>query len=159
MSSVILPGSYDPITLGHLAIVERAAKEYDEVYLVAFVNTKKEYAFSVDERVAMLMLATDHLPNVLVSYSDGLVIDYMREHGIEKIVKGYRDENDYAYEQKQAEWNKAHGGYDTELWLCEPEKSGISSTLAREKIAEGGDLAEFLPASVIEYLKNLDKIG
>lgn len=159
MSSVILPGSYDPITLGHLAIVERAAKEYDEVYLVAFVNPKKEYAFSVDERVAMLMLATDHLPNVLVSYSDGLVIDYMREHGIEKIVKGYRDEKDYAYEQKQAEWNKAHGGYETELWLCEPEKSGISSTLARKKIAEGGDLAEFLPASVIEYLKNLDKIG
>lgn len=157
MSSVILPGSYDPITLGHLAIIERAAREYDEVYVVAFVNPSKEYEFTVDERVAMLMLATDHLPNVLASYSDGLVIDYMREHGIDKIVKGYRNATDYAYEQVQAEWNKKHGGYDTELWLCESDKSGISSTLAREKIAEGGDLSEFLPTAVIEYIKKLDK--
>ena len=159
MSSVILPGSYDPITLGHLAIIERAAMEYDEVYVVAFVNPSKKYTFSVDEKVAMLMLATDHLPNVLVSYSDGLVIDYMRDHGIDKIVKGYRNETDLEYEKIQAEWNKAHGGYDTELWLCESEKSGISSTLARKMIADGDDLSEILPLSVIEYIKKLDKIG
>ena len=159
MSSVILPGSYDPITLGHLAIIERAAREYDEVYVVAFINPKKEYSFTVDERVAMLMLATDHLPNVLVSYSDGLVIDYMREHGIEKIVKGYRNETDLEYEKIQAEWNKAHGGYETELWLCESEKCGISSTLARERIANGGDLSEILPIAVTEYIKKLDKNG
>ena len=159
MSSVILPGSYDPITLGHLAIIERAAMEYDEVYVVAFVNPSKKYTFSVDEKVAMLMLATDHLPNVLVSYSDGLVIDYMRDHGIDKIVKGYRNETDLEYEKLQAEWNKAHGGYDTELWLCESEKSGISSTLARKMIADGDDLSEILPLSVLEYIKKLDKIG
>ena len=159
MSSVILPGSYDPITLGHLAIIERAAREYDEVYVVAFVNPSKKYTFSVDEKVAMLMLATDHIPNVLVSYSDGLVIDYMRDHGIDKIVKGYRNETDLEYEKIQAEWNKAHGGYDTELWLCESEKSGISSTLARKMIADGDDLSEILPLSVIEYIKKLDKNG
>ena len=159
MSSVILPGSYDPITLGHLAVIERASREYDEVYVVAFVNPKKKYSFTVDERVAMLMLATDHLPNVIASYSDGLVIDYMRDHGIDKIVKGYRNETDLEYEKLQAEWNKAHGGYETELWLCESEKSGISSTLARKMIADGGDLSEILPLAVIEYIKKLDKIG
>ena len=157
MSSVILPGSYDPITLGHLAIIERASGEYDEVYVVAFVNPNKEYTFSVDERVSMLMLATDHLQNVLVSYSDGLVIDYMRDHGIDKIVKGYRNETDLEYEKIQAEWNKAHGGYDTVLWQCDPEKETISSTLAREKILCGKSLDGILPKKVIEYVKNLDK--
>lgn len=157
MSSVILPGSYDPITLGHLAVIERAAREFDEVYVVAFVNPEKKYTFSVDERVAMLMLATDHLPNVLVSYSAGLVIDYMRDHGIEKIVKGYRNSADYDYELLQAEWNKKHGGYDTELWKCEESYAGISSTLARENIAAGGDLSEILPEKVAEYIEQLDK--
>ena len=157
MSSVILPGSYDPVTLGHLAIIERAAREYDEVFVVAFVNPDKKYTFSVDERVAMLMLATDHLSNVLVSYSNGLVIDYMREHGIEKIVKGYRNEIDLEYEREQAEWNKAHGGYDTELWLCEPENKGISASLARENMQKGGSLNGILPEKVIEYIKKLDK--
>ena len=159
MSSVILPGSYDPVTLGHLAVIERAAREYDEVYAVAFINPEKQYCFSVEERVAMLMLATDHLPNVLVSYSSGLVIDYMREHGIERIVKGYRNQTDYDYELLQAEWNKAHGGYDTELWQCEPEKAEISSTLARRSIENGSPLEQILPKKVIDYIKNLDKNG
>ena len=157
MSSVILPGSYDPVTLGHLAVIERAAREYDEVYVVAFVNPKKSYTFTVDQRVAMLILATDHLPNVLVSYSSGLVIDYMREHGIEKIVKGYRNQVDYDYELLQAEWNKAHGGYETELWHCDAEYEGVSSTAAREKLRSGEPLRGILPEKVIEYVKNLDK--
>ena len=157
MSSVILPGSYDPVTLGHLAVIERAAREYDEVYVVAFVNPEKNYIFSPDERVAMLMLATDHLPNVLVSYSTRLVIDYMREHEIDKIVKGYRDDRDYQYELAQAEWNKIHGGYDTELWKCDPEYDDISSTVAREKMKNGDSLEGILPESVIEYIEKLDK--
>ena len=157
MSSVILPGSYDPVTLGHLAIIEKAASEYDEVYVVAFLNPDKKYTFSPDERLAMLMLATDHLPNVLVSYSTRLVIDYMREHEIEKIIKGYRNDADYEYELLQAEWNKSHGGYDTELWRCDDEHEAISSTIAREKLQKGDSLAGILPESVIEYIKNLDK--
>ena len=157
MKRAVVPGSYDPVTLGHLAIIERAARLYDEVYVVAFINPDKKYAFSVDERVSMLMLATEHLPNVLVSYSSGLVIDYMREHSIDEIVKGYRNRADYEYELLQAEWNMKHGGYETVLWECEPEMAEISSTLAREKIATGEKLSEILPEKVIEYLKKLDK--
>ncbi|MBP3582537.1 MAG: adenylyltransferase/cytidyltransferase family protein, partial [Clostridia bacterium] len=88
--TVILPGSYDPVTIGHLDIIKRAAEEYERVYAVIFINPNKSYRFSLDDRVRMLMIATEGLENVLVSYSTGLVIDYMREHEIDKIVKGYR---------------------------------------------------------------------
>ena len=156
MSSVILPGSYDPVTLGHLDIIRRAAEKYDEVYAVIFINPKKTYTFSLEDRARMLALATDSMENVLVSYSSGLVIDYMREHGIEKIVKGYRNGDDLEYEKKQAEWNFTHGGYETEFMLSDKEFIGVSSTVARQKIKEGGDLSSILPNSVINYIKDLN---
>ncbi len=157
MSSVILPGSYDPVTRGHLEIIERAAREYDEVYVVAFVNPSKKYRFTVDERVRMLMLATDGMDNVLVSYSDGRVVDYMREHGIEKIVKGYRDEADLPWEREQASYNLKHGGYETVLWRCRDEMKGVSSTAVRALLAGGADASELLPRAVYEYIKSLEK--
>lgn len=151
--SVILPGSYDPVTLGHLEIIKRAAKEYDEVYAVIFTNPEKTYTFSLDERVKMLILATDEYDNVLVSYSNGLVIDYMREHGIDKIIKGYRNDTDLEYERRQAEWNLKNGGYETELWPAEDSMKGVSSTLAREMIKNGEDLSEILPEKVISFIE------
>jgi len=151
--SVILPGSYDPVTLGHLELIKRAAREYDEVYAVIFTNPEKTYTFSLDERVKMLLLATDELDNVLVSYSNGLVIDYMREHGIEKIIKGYRNEKDFEYEKKQAAWNLEFGGFETELWQADDSMKSISSTAAREKIKNGEDLSEILPEKVISFLE------
>ena len=150
---VILPGSYDPVTLGHLEIIKRAAEKYDEVFVVAFINPDKEYTFTIDERVKMLILATDELPNVLVSYSLGTVVDYMREHSIEKIVKGYRNDVDLEYELKQIEHNKKHGGYDTELMKCDSEFEQISSTVARAAINDGTNLEGILPQPVIDFIK------
>jgi pantetheine-phosphate adenylyltransferase len=155
--SVILPGSYDPVTLGHLDIIKRASEIYDEVYVVVFVNPQKKYSFSVEERVSMLMLATDDLENVLVSYSDGYVIDYMREHGIEKIIKGYRNDIDLEYEKKQAEWNLLHGGYETELWLSDEKFAFVSSTEARRRIESSLDTSDILHPAVSEYIRNLQK--
>ncbi|MBQ8689798.1 MAG: pantetheine-phosphate adenylyltransferase [Clostridia bacterium] len=155
MMSVILPGSYDPVTLGHVDVIRRAAEMYDEVYAVIFVNPEKSYRFTLDDRVRMLMLATDELDNVLVSYSNGLVVDYMREHGIEKIVKGYRNGTDLEYERRQAEYNFAHGGYETELLECSPELEGISSTLARKMLEEGKSLAGIVPTAVEEYIERI----
>jgi pantetheine-phosphate adenylyltransferase len=152
--SVIIPGSYDPVTLGHLDIIRRASEIYDEVYAVVFINPEKKYEFSLEQRVSMLMLATDGLPNVLVSYSNGLVIDYMREHGIEKIIKGYRNDTDLEYERKQARWNLCHGGFETELWRASCGYESISSTLVREKIKRGESAADLLPPGVEEYIKS-----
>ena len=153
--SVILPGSYDPVTLGHLEIIKRAAALYDEVYAVIFVNPDKEYLFSLEDRVKMLILATDEIDNVIVSYSNGYVVDYMREHGIEKIIKGYRNETDLEYERKQAEYNLKYGGYETELWLADESFQDVSSTKARKAITENGDLSNLLPESVVGYIRKL----
>ena len=154
MSSVILPGSYDPITNGHLAVIREAAARFDEVYVVAFVNPEKHYTFSLEDRVAMMMLATDDIDNVMVSYSSGLVIDYMRDHGIEKIFKGYRNEVDLEYELKQAEWNFAHGGYETELWKCPENIEGISSSAVRAALLSGGGVSDLVPSAVMTFLKS-----
>jgi pantetheine-phosphate adenylyltransferase len=151
----IVPGSYDPVTLGHLDVIKRAKEKYDEVFAVIFINPKKTYRFSVEDRVRMLTLATDELEGVMVSYSDGLVIDYMREHGIEVIVKGYRNETDLEYERLQAEWNKAHGGYDTELLKCSPALASVSSTRVRAALDEGKGVDELLPDSVKKYIESL----
>lgn len=155
--SVILPGSYDPVTVGHLEVIRKAAERFDEVYVVIFTNPKKKYRFSLDDRVRMLMLATDDLENVLVSYSNGFVVDYMREHGIEKIVKGYRTDADLPWEREQAEWNLKHGGYETELWKCDAEFEGISSTAVRAALDGDGNIDRLVPRAVAEYIRNLDK--
>ena len=151
--SVILPGSYDPVTKGHLDIIRRAAEKYDEVYVVVFTNPKKQYMFSVEDRVRMLMLATDDLDNVLVSYSNGLVIDYMTDHEISKIIKGYRTDEDLVWEQEQADWNWEHGRYETELWKCSDGLELVSSTVARNAIDNGKPL-DMLPEKVADYIRN-----
>jgi len=150
----IVPGSYDPVTIGHLDIIKRAARLYDTVYAVVFINPEKKYRFAVEDRVRMLTLAADRIPNVIVSYSDGLVIDYMKEHGIQKIVKGYRNDTDLEYEKKQATWNKDHGGYDTELIKCRPELAAVSSTKVREALDNGEDLTDLVPEEVKNYIEN-----
>ena len=153
--SVILPGSYDPVTLGHLDIIRRAAEKYGEVYAVVFINPEKQYTFSLEDRVAMLMLATEDIDGCMVSYSTGRVVDYMREHGIDRIVKGYRNDADLAYERPQAEYNKLHGGYETEYMLSRPEYAHLSSTLARERLAARESLEGVLPERVVRYIASI----
>ena len=153
--TVILPGSYDPVTVGHLEIIKRASELYDEVYVVIFVNDKKKYTFSLEDRVCMLQLATEELDNVLVSFSLGRVVDYMREHDIEKIVKGYRTDADLPWEMEQAAYNKKHGGFDTELIKCDSKFEGVSSTAVREGIESGEDVSALLPPPVWDYIRDL----
>lgn len=155
--SVIMPGSYDPVTLGHADMIRRVAEREEEVYVVIFTNPNKDYMFSLEDRVAMLMLATEDLDNVFVSYSLGRVVDYMREHDISRIVKGYRGEADLEWEQIQADYNMKHGGYETELILCEEEYRGISSTLVRERIKRGETLSELVPEKIEKYIYSIKR--
>ena len=154
--SVILPGSYDPITLGHLEIVREAMKRDSEVYVVAFINENKKYRFSLEERVHMLKLALEGVPGVHVGYSIGRVVDYMREHGIDRIVKGYRTEADLSWEEHQARYNLEHGGYETELVKCKEEFAHISSTLVRERLLRGESISDLVSPRVAEYIHFLE---
>ena len=155
--SVIMPGSYDPVTCGHVEMIRRVAEREEEVYVVVFTNPNKSYTFSLEDRVAMLMIATEDIENVFVSYSLGYVVDYMREHDIERIVKGYRNESDFEWEKEQAEYNKKYGGYETELILCEDKFKNISSTLVREKLKNGESLDDLVPKKVEEYIFSLKR--
>ena len=152
--SVIVPGSYDPVTVGHLDVIRAAVKKYGEVYAVVFINGSKAYRFSEAERVKMLSLATADIPGVTVDFSSGRVIDYMREYGIEKIVKGYRNEEDLAWERIQADYNFENGGYETELIECLAEHGDVSSTLVRKRLDSGECVADLLPEAVLRYLKD-----
>ena len=119
------------------------------------MNPNKKYRFSVDQRVKMLLLATDDLENVIVSYSDGLVIDYMRDHEIDMIVKGYRTDADLPWEREQAEWNLKNGGVVTELWKCREGLEEVSSTAVRTALSGGEEITQLVPKSVAEYIKSL----
>ena len=151
---VILPGSYDPPTLGHVEIIKKAAEKYKEAYAVVFINPDKDYTFTMEERVEMLRIATKDTPGVTVDFSLGRVVDYMREHSIDKIVKGYRNDTDLEYEKKQAKYNFEHGGYETEFIRADSEMATISSTAARRAIERGGELSALLSDEVIEFIKN-----
>ena len=153
--TVILPGSYDPVTLGHVEIIERASREYEKVYAVVFNNDEKTYMFSMKERLEMLELALSHLENVITDASLGRVVDYMREKKIDKIVKGYRDEGDLEYEKIQSAYNYENGGFETEFYKSDENLKRVSSTLAREAIVKKGNLSVLLPQKVIDFLSSV----
>ena len=135
-TTVLLPGSFDPLTRGHHAVIEAAARAFDEVRVMVFVNPDKTCLFPLSDRVEFLRLATANLPNVTVGSSEGLVADYVRENGISFIVKGVRSERDYLYERAMADWNAAHGA-KTFLFPAPEDVREISSTELRTRLEAG----------------------
>ena len=151
----LMPGSYDPVTSGHLAVIEAAAETYDEVTVAVFINPKKEGLFTYAERVELLRLATAHLSNVRVDFSDGMVADYAKAGGYDAIVKGIRNEIDRAYEEKMAEYNLAHSGVPTVLLPAAGGMLSVSSTAVREALAAGAPIDALIPASILPTLTAL----
>ena len=135
-TTVLLPGTYDPVTRGHLAVIETAAALFDEVRAVIFVNPDKTCLFPLSDRLEFLRLATKTFPNVSVDASDGLVVDYVRDNGIGFIVKGVRNEHDFRYEREMSDWNGAHGA-KTLLLPTPPDLAAVSSTALRENLGKG----------------------
>lgn len=153
MSGAVCPGSFDPVTLGHVDILERAAAQFDEVVVAVLVNPSKKGMFTLDERIEMIEESTMHLPNLRVESGEGLVVDFVKARGLTAIVKGLRTGTDFEYELQMAQMNKHIAGVDTFFVATTPQYSFVSSSLAKEVAALGGDVSELLPAPVNERLQ------
>jgi len=153
----VCPGSFDPVTLGHLDVIGRVAEQFDEVVVAVLINKRKQGLFSVEERIAMLDDVTADLPNVRTDSFHGLLVDYCRDHGIKAIVKGLRAVTDFDYELQMAQMNQRLSGVDTLFMSTSPEFSFVSSSLVKEVATYGGDVAHLLSPSVHRQL--LDRIA
>jgi len=148
MSGAVCPGSFDPVTLGHVDILERAAAQFDEVVAAVLINPAKKGMFTLDERLEMIAEATAHLPNVRAESGRGLVVDFVRERGLTAIIKGLRTGTDFEYELQMAQMNKHIAGVDTFFVATAPRYSFVSSSLAKEVASMGGDVSDLLPDPV-----------
>ena len=152
MTTAVCPGSFDPVTHGHLDIVARAARLFDDVTVAVLVNQAKQSLFSVDERVSMLREETAHLDGVRVETFEGLLVDFCRERGITAIVKGLRAVTDFDYELQMAQMNSRLAGVETVFVPTSPEWSFLASSLIKEVAAHGGDVSGLVPPAVLSRL-------
>jgi len=149
----ICPGSFDPVTHGHIDVIARAAHLFDEVIVALGRNSSKDYLFTVEERVAMLTEATAGMPGVRVGLLDGLLVDYCRDEGVDVIVKGLRFAGDFEFEVQMAQMNHALSGIETIMLPTSARWAHLSSTIIREVAKLGGDVADFVPDAVAERIR------
>ena len=166
MKIALIPGSFDPITLGHVNIIERAARMFDKVYVAVMINdsakydsslSSKKYMFSMEERLEMARLSVAHIENAEAIARSGMLIDLCDELGATAIVKGIRNSADLEYEMIHAKWNREHNERAETLFLPADEKlTAVSSTFVREKLNAGeySALDGVLADGAIEYIKN-----
>lgn len=154
MSIALCPGSFDPVTLGHLDIIERTARHFDEVIVAVIRNPQKAKSlFTLEERQEMLAEVVGHLPNVRIEFFKGLLVEFAKEHGAESIVKGLRAVSDFDYELQMAQMNQRLSGIDTFFIATSPRHSFLSSSLVREVAKYGGDVSSMVPEVVMERLQ------
>lgn len=146
----ICPGSFDPVTNGHLDVFTRAARIADEVTVAVLVNRTKAGMFTVDERMEILREVTAHLPNVRIDSFHGLLVDYCRQHGIQAIVKGLRAVSDFDYELQMAQMNHRLAEVETLFVSTNPQYSYLSSSLVKEVARFGGDVQGLVPQAVLD---------
>ncbi|MEI8149814.1 MAG: pantetheine-phosphate adenylyltransferase [Actinomycetes bacterium] len=153
MKRVVCPGSFDPITFGHLDIIERASKMFDEVVIAVLVNVTKCSLFSVDERMEMIREVTKKYTNVKVDSWSGLLVDYCEANKIPIIVKGLRAVTDFDYELQMSQINLQLKGVETLFMSTAPAHSFLSSSLVKEIASYDGDVSNYIPASLVPKLK------
>jgi pantetheine-phosphate adenylyltransferase len=150
---VVCPGSFDPITFGHLDIIDRASALHDEVVVAVLVNKTKTSLFTVAERMEMIAEVTAKLPNVRVDSWSGLLVDYCAQNEIGAIVKGLRAVTDFDYELQMSQMNYQLRGVETLFMSTTPNFSFLSSSMIKEIAAYDGDISRYVPAPVITKLK------
>jgi pantetheine-phosphate adenylyltransferase len=149
----VCPGSFDPVTNGHLDIVVRSARLYDEVIAAVLVNPNKAGFFSVDERIDMLTTCVSEYPNIRVASFDGLLVDFCRANDAMVIVKGLRAVSDFDYELQMAQMNVGLAGVETLFMATNPLYSFLSSSLVKDVATWGGDVGAHVPEAVAHRLR------
>ena len=153
MKRAIYPGSFDPLTLGHLDMIKRSAKIVDELVVGVLNNSAKNSLFSLDERVSMIKEMTESMPNVTVASFDGLLVDYMKEINATIIVRGLRAVTDFEYELQIAQTNHVENPEVETIFLTTSlQYSYLSSTIVKEFASYGGDISKFGPARFIDRI-------
>lgn len=150
--TALCPGTFDPVTNGHLDIIERAADRFGSVLVGVLDNPAKQPLFDVAERVEMLREVTQGIEGVRVEAFSGLLVDFARERDIDVVVKGLRAVTDFEYEIQMAQMNHRLGGLETVFMTTSPTWSFLSSSLVREVARFGGDVSELVPAPVVRHL-------
>ena len=157
MRIAVIPGSFDPMTTGHINIVERAAELFDKVYVAVMINDTKNYMFTREQRTTIAKLSVAHLSNVEVIFDDGMLWELALRLDACAIVKGIRDYKDYQYEFEMAQYNyKKNPNAQTVFLPCDEGAREISSTAVRERIARGEDISDIISKNAIEYIYSLD---
>ena len=151
--TAICPGSFDPVTYGHLDIIRRAAALFGEVIVAVGRNSAKNYLFDLDERVDLVRAATADIPGVTVAPLDGLLVDFANAHRASVIVKGLRFASDFDFELQMAHINAVVGSVETVMLPASASWSTLSSTMIREVATYGGDVSAFLPPVVAARIR------
>jgi pantetheine-phosphate adenylyltransferase len=150
----IVPGSFDPITNGHIFVIKEASKRYNKVFVAVMINAQKQYTFTLDERKRIAQVALADIPQVEVISSEGWLYELANDLGADAIVKGYRNETDFEYENKMAEFNKLHApNTETVLIKASANLETVSSTLVRDKLKNQANINDLLPQSAIEEIE------
>jgi pantetheine-phosphate adenylyltransferase len=156
VATALCPGSFDPVTLGHLDIIERTARHFDVVIVAVIRNPQKAQSlFSLEERQQMLKESTAHLGNVEIEFFKGLLVDFAKDHNANAIVKGLRAVSDFDYELQMAQMNQRLSGIDTFFISTSPQHSFLSSSLVREVARFGGDVTSMVPPHVADRLAEM----
>ena len=153
MKRVVCPGSFDPITFGHLDIIARASGMFDEVVIAVLVNKTKTTLFTVEERISMISEVTAKFPNVRVDSWSGLLVDYCERNKISIIIKGLRAVTDFDYELQMSQINLQLKGVETLFMSTAPAHSFLSSSLVKEIANYGGDVSNYIPEPLVERLR------
>ncbi len=150
----VMPGSYDPITIGHSEMVKKAAPLFDKIIIAIGVNSNKKYVFSLEQRLEWLRSVFKDLPNVEVKYYTGLTAKFCEEEKAQYMVRGLRNASDFDYERiiSQLNFTLGKGKLETVFFISEPQYSHISSTIVREIIRGGGDVTPFIPDAIEDDL-------
>lgn len=153
MKRAVCPGSFDPITFGHLDIIERASGQFDQVIVAVLENRTKASLFSVEERMEMIRKTTSQFSNVKVDSWHGLLVDFCKDNSIQAIVKGLRAVTDFDYELQMAQVNLQGSGVETMFMATAPTHSFLSSSIVKELAHFGGDVSSMVPGVVNDALK------